>query len=111
MNRQQLLLNIIFDKTAEWGEKDDALMDLADYTDKFVEQGLVKFILDQEEDENLKTEATESLISIWIALNKFDLIEFTQLPNDYQKVVCELLKRQKPDWIPIFEEAVGKKLR
>jgi len=75
MNRQQLLLNIIFDKTAEWGEKDDALMDLADYTDKFVEQGLVKFILDQEEDENLNDlHMTWIQQSIWFGNSWMDFL-------------------------------------
>lgn len=110
MERVKLLVDIILDKSADVSDREDALTDLSDYTDDFVVEALFTIILDEEEDIYIRTDATETLAFIWLKLNKYDIENFKKIPYGYQRDICEIVQKKKPNWILAFENATGKKL-
>ena len=63
------LVQVLLDAQAEFGDRQDAAMDLAAFDDKAVEQALSSVACDQRADEDLADSCGESLAEIWCRRN------------------------------------------
>ncbi|NNE47284.1 MAG: hypothetical protein HKN37_11555 [Rhodothermales bacterium] len=59
------LISVLLDQSAEFGDRDDAAMDLASYDDPVVAKALLRIVLDHSENEDLIDSAGESLAAVW----------------------------------------------
>lgn len=66
------LIAVLLDVAAEFGDRDDAAMDLAAFDEPAAEEALLKIVLDPSEDEELVDSAGESLHEIWTRKGKHD---------------------------------------
>ena len=63
------LVSVLKNKSAEYGDRDDAAMDLGSYDGPEVESALLNVLLDETEDEGLVETAAESLSEVWTRKN------------------------------------------
>lgn len=103
MSTEKLLVEIIMDKNADWAEKQDALFDSQDYGEPFIGDALLYLISDDDEDYNLRCDACETLASVWVNSDKYDLDKFSKIPQFYKERIIFHLKDDRPDWIPFLE--------
>jgi hypothetical protein len=66
------LISVLLDESAEYGDRDDAAMDLSAYDHAAAEEALLKVVLTQTEDEGIADSAGESLWRIWERKGKYD---------------------------------------
>ena len=66
------LISVLLDPAAEFGDRHDAAMDLAEYDDQAAEQALLRVALDVSADNELADEAGHSLWQIWQRVGKHD---------------------------------------
>ncbi|MBM4153364.1 MAG: hypothetical protein FJ220_07580 [Kiritimatiellaceae bacterium] len=59
------LIELLLDKNAEFGDRDDAAMDLAGFDEVSVEAAFVTVVQDMTEDDGIADRAGESLAEIW----------------------------------------------
>ena len=59
------LISVLLDQSAEFGDRDDAAMDLGSYDGHEVEEALLKVVLDHSENDELIDSAVESLAEVW----------------------------------------------
>lgn len=76
-NQPEGLISVLLDLKSEFGDRDDAAMDLGSYDEPEAEDALIKIVLNHTEDEDLVDSAGESLKEIWQRKGqiKKDLIE------------------------------------
>lgn len=60
------LISVLLDKSREFGDRDDAAMDLGSYDGSDVEEALLKVVMDHSEDEDIVDRAVESLAEVWL---------------------------------------------
>jgi hypothetical protein len=66
------LISVLLDTNAEFGDRDDAAMDLGEYDEPAAEEALLKVVLSQVEDDDIADTAGESLWQIWTRKGKVD---------------------------------------
>ena len=59
------LISVLLDKSAAFGDRDDAAMDLGSFENPEAVNALLKIVQDLTEDEDLIDSAAESLMEIW----------------------------------------------
>lgn len=59
------LISVLLDYSAEFGDRDDAAMDLGAFDGPDVEKALLKIVCNKSEDENIIDRAAESLSEVW----------------------------------------------
>lgn len=64
------LIQVLLDVQGEFGDRQDAAMDLAVFDDEAVEQALAQVASDQSADEDLADSCGESLAEIWCRRNR-----------------------------------------
>lgn len=72
MTQPDGLLSVLLDTSAEFGDRHDAAMDLAEYDQPAVEQALLNVVLDAASDADLADAAGHSLWQIWQRTGKKD---------------------------------------
>ena len=82
------LVSVLLDSAAEFGDRHDAAMDLAEYDDSVAEQALLQVALDVSSDDELADEAGHSLLQIWRRSGKRD---------------CDAVARMHPEARKFFE--------
>ena len=65
IEQPQGLIELLLDKNAEFGDRDDAAMDLYQYDEPAAEQALIRVVQDMNEDDDILDSAGESLSEIW----------------------------------------------
>jgi hypothetical protein len=68
----EALIRLLLDKGAEFGDRDDAAMDLAGFDDPEAEEALTTVAQDLADDEDIVDRAGESLAEIWKRKGKWD---------------------------------------
>ena len=68
------LISILLGRSAEFGDRDDAAMDLSSCDDTVVERALLRVVLDHSEDEGLVDRAAESLTEVWSPSGRGDSV-------------------------------------
>ena len=66
------LISVLLDLDAEFGDRDDAAMDLGGFDEPAAEEALLKVVLSGDEDEDIADRAGESLWQIWTRKGKND---------------------------------------
>lgn len=94
-----LLIELLLDKDASIAERDDAAIELADYTDECVENALVSIAKNENEDKLILNSYGESLASIWVMQNFFKTDEFFKLTGTPRYGIYFVIKSRKPEWI------------
>lgn len=72
IQKSEMLIAILLDKTARLDERDDAAMDLAGFDNERVITALVAVGSDSSEDALLQASCGETLAEIWVRLEHFD---------------------------------------
>jgi hypothetical protein len=72
IEQPQGLIDLLLDKNAEYGDRDDAAMDLCQYDQPEAEQALIRVVQDMNEDDDILDSAGESLAGIWKRKAKWD---------------------------------------
>ena len=79
------LISVLLDSAAEFGDRHDAAMDLAEYDDPSAEQALLRIALDSAADGDLADEAGHSLSQIWRRAGKHDSSLVAQMHPEARK--------------------------
>jgi hypothetical protein len=79
------LISVLLDTAAEFGDRHDAAMDLAEYDDPSAEQALLRIALDSAADDDLADEAGHSLSQIWRRAGKQDSSLVAQMHPEARK--------------------------
>lgn len=95
----QLLVEILFDKTAREDERDDAAMYLGRYPSKKALNALLEVVSDPKEDFIIVDSAIESFAEICIKLNSFDESALKKMPPFAQRTVFEFIMDRNPSLI------------
>ena len=66
------LISVLLNMEAEFGDRDDAAMDLGEFDEPAVEEALLQVVLSHTEDEGIADRAGESLWQIWSRKGKSD---------------------------------------
>jgi hypothetical protein len=66
------LISVLLNTEAEFGDRDDAAMDLGEFDEPAAEEALLKVVLLHTEDEGIADSAGESLWQIWSRKGKRD---------------------------------------
>lgn len=98
------LIAILYDATASEAEKDDAIIDLSDYDDAFVEESLFRASQNLQLSEMLQSSIGETLATIWIRKNHIDFNKFNLLSSVARKEAKNCIKKLKPTLLNEYEE-------
>ena len=79
------LISVLLDSAAEFGDRHDAAMDLAEYDDPAAEQALLRIALDATADGDLADESGHSLSQIWRRAGKHDASLVAQMHPEARK--------------------------
>ncbi len=103
------LIGILQSKTAEFGDKHDAGMQIAQFSELSAQQALVDCINDETQDEGLIDACCESLAEIWSRRQQPPTVQdWKQLTSREGKLtVVAMLERLKPQWAGIVSRASG----
>ena len=66
------LISVLLDTNAEFGDRDDAAMDLREFDEPAAEEALLTVVLSEKEDDDIADSAGESLWQIWTRKGKND---------------------------------------
>jgi len=102
INRVNALIELLFDATATIAERDDAAMDLSEFPETAVVNALIAKAKDMNEDETILNSCGESLGSIWVQQNIFDLETFRALSGTARYGVYLVIESKKPEWVKLY---------
>lgn len=100
-DRVKLLINILFDKTAEEAERGDAAIDLRSYKDIRALEALTAIASDPGEDDVIVDNCAESIGEICVAMNIFNENSFRNMIPFAQKIVFGFIMAHKPELINV----------
>ena len=103
MGRIDLLVEILLDKTASIAERDDAAIDLRGYNDDRALLALIKIVTDENEENSIFDNCGESIATIWVNRDYFNLDLYKQMGRPAQREVYSYIVCQKPDWIEKYQ--------
>ncbi len=90
------LICVLLDKDAEYGDRDDAAMDLAAYDEPEAESALIKVACDPEVYEGLADSCGESLGEIWVRRDATDKSIFKKLTPTAARILLGVLEANSP---------------
>ncbi len=100
--RKQKLIELLWDSTARWDERDDAAIDLGQIGDLQTIQSLVRFCGDSTQDEGLLGSCGEAIAHIAIRINVFDTRWYEHLPAIARQELTALFRGvEKLEWLPV----------
>ncbi len=100
------LIRLLFDPEAEYGDRDDAAMDLAAYDELEAEAALVEVASNSATDPELADTCGESIAEIWERKNKLDLDVFKRLTPPARRIVVRWIELKRPAWESRLKEAL-----
>ena len=101
-DQTQSLIEILMDKTARDDERDDAAIDLRAYKDIRALNALVKIASDVDEDHVLLDNCADSIGELFVEMNFFDRMLFSQMIPFAKKRVFGIISSRKPELIAPF---------
>lgn len=100
MDRKTHLIHLLPDCAAREDERDDAAIELADFSDGDVIQALFLVATDKScPSDMVKGSGGESLASIWIRTGKVDMTLLHQLDGSARQEAMGLIKALRPQWL------------
>ncbi len=114
MDQIDQLINILFDETADFAEKDDAAMDLGFYNDDRALKALELFSSNPNVDgllmELLMASCGESIAQTWVSRDQFEPEVYKKLNPNARHEIQGYLKNLKPSWFKELESGSNKKI-
>ncbi len=101
------LISVLLDITAEFGDRDDAAMDLSDYDEPEAEEALSKVALDESTDTHLAERCSESLAEIWCRKERVNMDVLGKLRGNALHMAISLIQVKKPEWKSYVESAIS----
>jgi hypothetical protein len=98
-DREQALIDILFDDSATISEKDDAAILLENFISDSTVNALLAKGKEETEDKTILNSIGESLGTIWIKRNLFDQKSYQSLLRVTRLGVSVAIKDIKPEWI------------
>lgn len=92
------LISVLLDLTAEYGDRDDAAMDLGAYDSPQVVDALVRVATDSSEDPELQDSCGESLAAVVSRRAELSVAEFTGLCPQARSIFVSYLRELRPEW-------------
>lgn len=90
------LISILYDQTATEAEKDDAIIDLSDYDDVYVQEELVKAARELNLSDMLLSSIGEALANIWLRKGVIDHDKLNSLPLRAKTEAVNCIKNVNP---------------
>lgn len=90
------LIQVLLDFEAEFGDRQDAAMDLAAFDDETVEQALVSVACDKNSDDDLANSCGEFLAKIWCRKNLVNQQVLTELAPASLRIALATLQSCSP---------------
>jgi hypothetical protein len=98
MNKQPGgLIKVLLDPEAEFGDRQDAAMDLAVFDDEAVEQALARIACDTSSDDDLADSCGESLAEIWSRKNLVNQQVLVELAPVSLRIALATLQSCSPE--------------
>jgi hypothetical protein len=98
-NTIDLLIEILVDEHATIAERDEAAIELCEFTDPKSIDALISRAKDYNENELVLNSCGESLGTIWVKINQFDQITYHELTNIARYGIYVVIKSRKPAWV------------
>mgnify|MGYP001561325861 CR=1 FL=1 len=95
----QGLIRVLLDPTAEFGDRDDAALDLGAYAQPEAEAALLRVACDPSSDLQLVDTCGEALGEIWCRKGKLNLEAIQQLPDAARLTATAVIESQRPEWV------------
>lgn len=92
------LITLLLDETAEFGDRDDAAMDLCQFDEPSVEVALLRIAMSSDEDPELVERCGESLAVIWCRKNKPDRTKINCLQPTALGILTAYCRDHRPEW-------------
>lgn len=92
------LIALLLDETAEFGDRDDAAMDLGLFDEESAEAALLRIATASHEDAELVEQCGESLAVIWCRKNKLDRTVMNSLQPPALSILTAYCRNHRPDW-------------
>jgi len=92
------LITLLLDETAEFGDRDDAAMDLCQFNEPSVEVALLRIATSSDEDPELVERCGESLAAIWCRKNKLDRTKINYLQSAALSILTAYCRAHRPEW-------------
>lgn len=102
-NSENLLIQILKDKDADWSDRHDAALDLSNYYNDDVVSALLEIAQDSQEDDTLLATCGESLGLIWINKEELNPTDFFSLTIAARDEALSVIHFNKPDWITQYQ--------
>ena len=107
-NRVNLLIKLLIDMTASVSERDDAAMDLADFSEDSAVDALLSVAENINEDPIILNSCGESLGAIWVRKNLFNEKDFYRISGIARYGVYFVLRARKPEWVKNYQLEMDK---
>ncbi|MEQ1719300.1 MAG: hypothetical protein ABL907_25485 [Hyphomicrobium sp.] len=98
------LIGVLLDPRAEFGDRDDAAMDLGSFDDACVEQALAQIACDFQADCDLADSCGESLAEIWCRKDRIDCNILKKLVPASLTIAVVVLRTNAPHLAAQAEE-------
>jgi hypothetical protein len=98
------LISVLLDTAAEYGDRDDAAMDLAAHDGEAVERALARVATDPGTDEDLADTCGQSLAEIWSRRNSLNDSVLVKLVPASLRIALRTLEVRSPDLAAQAEE-------
>ncbi|MCM2996156.1 hypothetical protein M3647_01570 [Paenibacillus cellulositrophicus] len=103
MERWEKLIQIVKAESARFDERDDAIIDLAEFNNNEVIEALFNIAKNNQIDIMLQASAGEVLTEIWIRNSNIDFKKLTIFTDSALNEALGLLKTHKIEWYKEFE--------
>ncbi len=102
-DRVEMLMNLLFDKTASITERDEAATDLSEFSDTRAVIALLKKGKDLSENALVLNSCGESLGTIWSNNGIFDDKSYHALSGTARYGAFAVIKYKKPEWLVQYQ--------
>jgi hypothetical protein len=102
--RLNFLIDVLLDSNATVSERDDAAMDLFEYDNNDALTALIKVAKNKDEDPIILNSCGESIGSIWVKSNNFDINCYDNLTKQAQVGINIVLRSDRPEWLKMIDK-------
>ena len=93
-----VLVSLLLDSAAEFGDRLDAAMDLSAFSTPEIIAALVSVAARSSEIPDIRQSCAESLAELWLQAGTYSPEDFTRLMPDAQSIVLRYLENPQPLW-------------
>lgn len=97
------LISVLLDTTAEFGDRDDAAMDLSLYDESEAEDALIEIALDEATDPLLTERCGEALAEIWCRKDHLNIDVLNKLRGNTLRMAASIIQARKAEWMKYLD--------